>query len=268
MPDDSPILIQYAPPASPVRRAAKRWALPVVLLLVAASAYGWGPPLARRVQLAYWQYRCARHTFPTGQVVLEGDPDRAKALIASGYQSTGGSEPFAYTVPPEWEKFYTLLSPPGFRSQGTAFVHKMRTPGGRDRLVAVNLHLNLSLIGWEARVFEPGTVLTLPRELRTSKDGTLLSDGSRGRSFRDDRVFAGKLDPANPSHFTIELETGAPEPYLITFDGWLRDDDDILIEERRVSSSLTLPPPSSPGRSPSPAGSASTRAAASGRAGG
>jgi hypothetical protein len=247
-PDDAPILVEYAPPVSPVRRVARRWTLPILLALTAASAYWWAPPLAYRLRLAYWQDKCARHTYPPGHVVFEGDPGRARSLIAGGSHSTGGTNAAAYYVPPEWERFYALLSPPGFRSQGTAFLHALRTPSGGERLVAIDIQLvNGTDLKWRGRVFERGSVSRLPRELPTSSGGGIVwRDAPPSR----ERVLAGILDPADPSHFTFEVHTGPDDPEPTVFDGWLREDDGILVQARQRSTAadpISPPPPASPG---------------------
>jgi hypothetical protein len=244
-PDDSPILVHYAPPVSRARRAANRWTLPLVLVLTGASAYWWGPPLAHRVRLVYWQDKCARHVYPPGQVVLEGDPGRARALIAKGYHSTGGTNAAAYYVPREWERLYALLSPPGFRSQGTAFLHTLRAPNGRERLVAIDIQLvDGTNIKWWGRVFELGSLLRPPRELPLSCGGGIVGRDSPPSR---ERVLAGQIDPVDPSHFTFEVHTGLDDAEPIILDGWLRDDDEVLVQERRQRGPLTPPPPALPG---------------------
>jgi len=50
------------------------------------------------------------------------------------------------------------------------------------------------------------------------------------------RFFSGRIDPADPSHFTIDYDVAlVHDPQAIpilhgTIDGWLRDDDSILLE--------------------------------------
>ena len=264
--------IEYAPPPPRHRRWLRRWLLPAILLATLVSAYWWGPPFAYRLKLAYYERQCGSYVPPPDTIVYTASHNDAKRLAATsaGYQPGPANEQSVFLVPPAWSKFYGLLSPPGFRSMGTAFLHERRTPRGRTLLVAVDylgdtfqesdlLPLNVS--EFQVRAFEPGGPFSLPVEVQTDRFPILLptSSGLQGPL----RLRAGQPDPNDATHFTIAWELVDDPRTGGVIDGWVRDRG-VVLEPRE----LTPPPPSSPARSPSSAGSASTQAAASDRAGG
>jgi len=106
----------------------------------------------------------------------------------------------------------------------------MRTPGGRRRLVAVDIdwatmrapfrgphHLSLS-----ARVIRPGVGMVGPQILSTSSHSVVIADDNA-------RILAGARDPADPAHFTFTYEHAGRST---VYDGWLHDDDTVDIQER------------------------------------
>ena len=58
--------------------------------------------------------------------------------------------------------------------------------------------------------------------------------------FHNIKIFGGKTDAANPSHFTIDMELDGTAH---TFDGWIHDDDDnVQIQERAAELPAPLKP--------------------------
>ena len=223
--------INYAQQASRPRGVLRRFWLPAFLLLVIASAYLWGPPLWRRVQLAYWYEQLAEHQAPAGSVVLD-------KYFAPGQGYTGTGVPY---VPRAWERFYSLLSPPGFRTDGTAFAGGIKTADGRQLLVTVDVVPDMI---WErspdfhVRAFTPGAGWRHPKQVLDRRTAVALPRYERFR------IYSGVTDPADPTHFTIPFEVDE-QPGVIH--GWIRENDVVLEPEYPATQPLTPPPPASPG---------------------
>src|SRR5688572_9455086 len=121
--------IPYAPPAPSLRQRIRRVAPAILLIAAAVSAYWWAPPLWFRGQVLYWQQRCTNHQAPPGTVIAE----QTTIFIpptSSPSEALVSFVPPPAKVPRAWERFYGLLSPPGFTSKGTVFLHERRRPNG------------------------------------------------------------------------------------------------------------------------------------------
>jgi hypothetical protein len=200
--------------------------LPALLLLILASTYWWGPVLWYRIQLSYWYERTAGHEAPGDTVAWKVQSPSSATHVFRGY------------FVPAWHRFYTLVSPPGLRSDGTPFVGELRTRSGRDVLVAVDVttYAPLPQPNFHIRAFTPGAGWTPPKQVLDHMRGAPLPLG------KNVRVFVGRSDPANLSHFTIPFEIDGRAG---TIDGWLQENDDVLLEVR--PSATTQPLPASPG---------------------
>jgi len=216
----SPPPLNYAPPPPMHRRKIfRRWIALVVALAVAASSWWWGPIASTRVQLMYWQHQCMVYTPTTNQLIYDQGSRVGQTAAA-------------------WSKFYGILSPPGFRSDGTLFLHEMRKQNGERRLVAVDVDLtnfnhaitpeNMRIEAW-ARVFKLGSVTQQPIEVYSGYDRNVASSGF-GTILDGTTIYAGKPDPSQPDHFTFRTSDQNGQ-YL--YDGWLQDDDRVVIEQRR-----------------------------------
>jgi hypothetical protein len=125
---------------------------------------------------------------------------------------------------------------------------------GHERLVLVDFsvsgtinRLPPDLYEMSYAVIRPATVFTKPQEI-------LVSARPQNVSFTTDsgksdfiRLFTGRPDPADPSHFTIDFDVGCvrdgdvasdptPKPVTVhgTIDGWLQDDDAVRLKPRGV----------------------------------
>jgi len=202
MPDT---LLDYAPPPPMHRRRRFRHiCLFTIFTAFIASAWWWAPPAWRRIELLYWQHKC---------MVYQPPPDQIVADPATGTK----------IIPAEWSNFYSLLSPPGFRSDGTVFLHQLKTPDGKLRLVAVDSEHSASGDAIGARVIIPGTILRSPEETSPFVYGQIFFLGETAR------ITAGKVDPQDPSHFSFSANVGR-ETRL--FEGWLNQYG-VSIDERR-----------------------------------
>jgi hypothetical protein len=228
--------IDYAAPTSRVRKRIRRGTLAAVLLLVAASSCYWCPRLWHRAQLAFWYHRCLLHEPPAGTVVQRLSNGAVQGSASAGY------------VPRAWREFYGELSPPGFRTDGTAFLGARRTPRDREVLLAVDVRAfpprstSFEQAGVElhVRVFSADGSASLPRQVFDSSQDFPIP-------FARFRVLAGSADPGDSTHFTITLAPDDPG-WLNTvgrIEGWIRDDGVEL--DRGLSYVTTPPPPKSPG---------------------
>jgi hypothetical protein len=203
--------------------------------------------------IVYYQSQCLAYTARADQVVGESDPDESNRLAAqSGYSSNGKRMVDGRAVmlgavytPPPWKEFRDLVpgtSPPIYRNAGgVAFLHEMRSKSGNVRLVCFsampampNLISNDSISGawagqgYDIEIFDPGTFWRHPKNL--SKPPPSLFNRSRN-IISATRVFAGQLDPADPSHFTVRYErsNAAGTARRGTINGYLHDDDIVEI---------------------------------------
>jgi hypothetical protein len=193
----------------------------MILLALAATSPWWGRALWLRAQVAYWQQRCMNYVAPADVVVAQ----------LTWFDEFPADRPITSTIPREWSEFYQLVSPPGFQSGGTLFLHEMRRPSGERILVAVDY---TSSTGWnwghfQIRTFQPAKGWNLPRQIEDKK-WRLTTPLARGAEF-----FAGQIDPADPTHFTARYRAGDVE-YVI--DGWVRADT-VDLESRAVTQPTT-----------------------------
>jgi hypothetical protein len=216
---DAPELV-YSPPLPWRRRRRVRWLATLALgALIASTGPLWVPPLAGRTLMLYWQQRCLGEHVSNSTVVHE---HAASEVVSGGVKR----------VPAHWEKLYDRISPPGLWSDGTVFLHELRSPRGTRRLVAVDVHGppagqargERDLLALYYHTLEPGTVIRPPRLLQTA-GYSLVIDANRGAY----RIFAGIRDKNDPSHFTFDVEAAGRRT---VWDGWLRDDDTVDLEER------------------------------------
>jgi hypothetical protein len=117
--------------------------------------------------------------------------------------------------------FYDIYSPPGSGADSVVFVHDRQSPDGRHMLVAVEALAMRSAHGEEAlisRCFRLGTIVSPPHELLAGNELDILPP-----------FHAGQVDPADPSHFTIQCGNG------VIVDGWLRNYGYVTLEVRRSS---------------------------------
>ncbi len=205
--------LNYAPPP-PLhqRRAFGRWLLITFLLGIGAICVWWGPAIWTRLQLLYWQHRCMVYLPPNGQIAMAAD---SKGVISQ-------------SIPAEWTRFYSLLSPPGFSSDGTVFLHELKKHDGQRRLVVVDvviLDRKTDGVLPFARVIIPGDLTTLPKEkpLSGATDRLTLVGPKRLT------IYAGSIDPGDSSRFIFRANVQGKE---IIYDGWLRDDDAVVINQR------------------------------------
>lgn len=256
---DAPTPVESAPPlqyaARPSWHARRRVRLAllvgVLVILAVVGALAWkryGPRLQKRMQMLSLQRSCLAYVPPTGTV-----------LYAQDGTDTPASQPWkrflSMKALPAWQTFqerhvepHGPLQSGGLQSQGTLFVGERRSPADNRRLVAVDLRMSWNNRNWyatvEKRAVVPGTLRTEPRETWGGPPAADLTStnlvGQREDLFifdwnRKVKLFAGRPDPADPSHFTIDYELDGRHG---TIDGWLRDDDAVDLKLRNPDDGL------------------------------
>jgi hypothetical protein len=228
--------LDYAPsPPWHRRRAVRRCAIFVVLLMaVVCATFRCGRTVKHRVEV-YWAMRqCMNYVAPAKQEIYADHPSfadfpfsQAKASIAPPrcWITLEALLPRPSSVPdsaPDW--VFCPLAP--------VFLHRCRSHNGKERFVAVQLgglsdyrHLGPPTTLC-CRVIAPATLFG---------DPVLIWEASRfagSTSWGIERMYFGRADELDPSHFTIELDVWGEGTK--TIDGWLQDDDTVKLQARDV----------------------------------
>ncbi|HVT90066.1 MAG TPA: hypothetical protein VHD56_14530 [Tepidisphaeraceae bacterium] len=205
MDGNNPQALEYAPRpsrSSRVKRLIIAW---MCILIVGGLAWRHGPYGWWYLQVLYWQNQCLNYSFPPGQQIIPGS---------------------SVFIPRPWDQLYSILYTPTVPTDGTLFLHERRSPSGNIRLVVLDTRLFFDgtddSIQPVARIFRAGSVLRIVDELPTP----VISANALAKT---DKLFAGQIDLANPSHFTIGAVLNGQETII---DGWLEDDDRVLLEPR------------------------------------
>jgi hypothetical protein len=228
VPEPTASQLHYAPPPPTFRRRLRRiafWTAIGLLLLLAASLM---PSVLRQARLLRLQRACEQYSAPATQVVYDYGPP-----------PTGQVQQHAASLP-QWDAFLRM-APLAARTYGTVlFLHARQSPSGHHRLVALTIAspgpfmrpspVQLLL---NAQVIQPGKAWRAPRLVSSNVIPSPVPPPrpiSLERLAHGIRFYAGQVDPADASHFTLSYTIGT-QPGLI--DGWLRDDDSILLEARK-----------------------------------
>lgn len=238
--------IDYAPKPPPVRRLLRRAVRPLVYLGVVALLCWAAPYVWQRARISYLYRQCAAFTAAPNQLVYTENPVSIRPLMASdpSFQMAHNFWGGVGRVSPNWQRLYTALSPPGFNSCGTAFLHECRTPNGARVLVAVDyLHATAlndhRMVTFQVRVFSRGWMYELPTglyDVDLQVPVAVFPDKPMQLT-----IFAGQPDPADASHFTIPYEIDGVSGMI---DGWVRNSGSVDLEDRKEP--LTPPLPASP----------------------
>jgi hypothetical protein len=225
--------LDYARPARWWRRRRVVAALIVGLLVVlgASGAWRWGPQVRDRIGLLLAQRRCLEYTAPADRVTLTTHAEEVDTLANSNLPyrrlrrpasvNQGlDAMPYAWHPVDAWQNF-----PAGRWEPGPAFLHARRTPGGEQRLIALELSVNGDDLYIYCRNFKPASL----------RDGGDLSRGPRTirgiyRIFRLNepiRLFAGRPDPNDNSCFTVRCESGKQSAIIR---GRVHDDGRVVLE--------------------------------------
>jgi hypothetical protein len=251
MGETSTTLDYAAEPRSRWRHYRWRMALAMLLIIVIGSGWWFRKPIALRATQLYWSRQCARFTAPADTLrVATKSQDIARFQHDLNYASavTPGSvssNPRALGFQPRcWREFAPSVGvlPYAPFTASTTFLHELRTPSGKRRIVHVQCMLDNLLVLPRMMcviVIEPPTLLSAPRII--SRPGAF---NFSGRSVPA-RVYVGQPDPADPTHFTIGFESadrddnGRPKRAGV-IDGYLGDNDVVSFKFRDPASTRGL----------------------------
>ncbi len=198
----------------------------MVLVGVIGCAVVWREPLWAHGQIMWWQRACANYEMRSdGPLITTSGPSTGIALPLPGswisYESSASNAPPAGPA----RQFQTL-----------AFLHRLRSPGGHERIVAARciiMYLTSASVlqAFQCEVVEPAEFWSL-----SSRPKIHLGRSSGGYpTHRKIEVFGGRTDPADPAHFTIAYTVeGKPG----TIDGWLNDDETVKLQIRAGSADV------------------------------
>jgi hypothetical protein len=201
--------------------------------LMHAAPIGW-TALQTRGELAGWQTQCMLHCRPAQQLVYADDRATVEKLLPmAGYEKgrfdrTLDTDARSFIAMPAecWTNLTRLANPLDEKTRVPLFLHE-RVAGDVRRLVAIALE--------NRRDFEDCVVLTLGcyrMEPASALDTAALECVEQRLTIAckpaacDVRFFAGRVDPANPSRFTIDYEAGGEAGVI---EGALASDDSIVL---------------------------------------
>jgi hypothetical protein len=235
--------LHYAPaPPFQSTRTIDRALVTAVLVVTCVLAAILLPRAWRHMEFQRLISRCANYSASPETVVFE--------------ENTTGMP--VSLVPVQWQALHQRIFESDVMSRGTAFLgaRRAKTSSGAVRLVSVDVigpfHHGDSF-GLEARLIDTSSSLAGPKPLGGGGceiPGSASLDGSHLV-----RVYAGQADPADESHFTIEVETAGER---VVIDGWVRNDRivmeprDTLATRPAPSSRESLPTSAPPATRPSP----------------
>lgn len=239
-----PPILRYAATTTPPWRRPRfvvSMALAVVCVL---AAYRYWPGLYGRMQVLYWQRQCLVYRFdpatpaydeaPLRSPVTQPVPPPPTRFEGSSYRILGSAQrTTAHQVTPVALAQLGALVNGRITVQPAIFVHGRRALGGPERLVVVHVAAGRDVHTpsdvffipgtplLEAVVFSPATVGADPTLLNTSG---LIFDALRQVPTGRLAFYGGQPDPADRSHFIIDVRTPAGRGMI---DGWLRPDDTV-----------------------------------------
>jgi len=200
------------------------------------------PPAWRQAKILYWQRQCMNYSAPPDQVVFDESPT-ATALIDSDLQyarlkllrDTYAPEPrktVAAAFAPVCLKRFTSVIPSIYTPQllpipdgAVLFLHERTTTSGRKALVTITYcpqdmghtfqqrFTNLYCSSLGAFAFRTSPAVNRPGLGEDIVPPEYVPSPNL-------RIFAGQVDPADESHFTIRYEMWGQSDVM---DGWLVD---------------------------------------------
>jgi hypothetical protein len=205
-----------------------------IVVVVAAGLVIYGGYRAYLLaSMRYWERRAMRYSAPADRTVFEEEPAAASQLVAGDarYHRSPMYLAFAGYVPTE---FHGLR--PIWEADAVAFLGERRAPGSVARIVAAVVVVGQAFderheVSLYAVAIEPDA-LGAVRIVGHTPGALALHAIDRGRRLSDQpllRLYAGQIDSADASHFTIRYELGGQGGAI---DGWLRGDDSVGLKVR------------------------------------
>lgn len=218
--------LDYAP-AAPFRRRRRirRMVAILFLLAIAWPAYWYGPPLWEKSKVLYYQRRCLAFEAPPEQVVFDDDSaDLAVVGARRDYQVLANKDYHAPSFPkmaafsPSCWNDFTSAAVPSRSAAGAAavvFCHELTSRDGVRRLVVVQRasdpgDFNYNVLSLDAVIIQPGTFSAKPIDV-TPPGVIMWLTGAVARQMTPLRIYAGQVDPSDPSRFTIRYAMGKNE---------------------------------------------------------
>lgn len=229
------------------RRIARVAAVVAVAAALALAAVRlWLP-----AQLAWHHRRCLVYTPPADAVVCRLAPDDGSSIRGPELVRTGSGSRQSFTSPAPWAALCSMM---GFgveprstgasglglgsfkvisRLAGTAFLGERETPGGRSRLVAVDVMAPPDGGEWLAVCFAASVLsgregLRTPRAINVEALNEPILVVPRASTVT---VFAGASDPSDESKFTFTVRI---DDTVDVFEGRLTDSDTVVIRPRNL----------------------------------
>ena len=215
-----PVELSYAPARRTRGRLLRRVIVTTIALLAVGGLVGWGKPLLSAARLRHWQHACATYTVAPG------------TLVAA---SSSPGRRFIAPIPACWTNYTAVagvpfVSMPGNMPTTVVFMHEMRTPDGRPRIVVV--YCNPIYLPSASVVQSLGPVSIDPAKgwSLTSRPAFHGGHVPGGYPAGDNvQLFAGQPDPSDPTRFTMAfIRKGRAG----TVDGRLDDDDVVTFQVR------------------------------------
>lgn len=188
------------------RRAFRRVAFAMFLLVVIALGWWFGPAVCHEAQVWHRMSQCRDYAASADHVVCEEAPSWA-----------GHTPPFlsAAPTPTPLAELERLASAKVLTTLGPVlYVHERTTTAGTRRLVVIRRVTPANRQSWDAPVAMMVTLWTpRPRPFAPLQFTTWHEFDQLPQAFEADqttpslRIFAGQTDPADPSRFTIGFET-------------------------------------------------------------
>jgi hypothetical protein len=183
----------------------KRLAKPVLIAMTVVVLVGGAVAVAWRGKLLSTQAGMLNYSPAAGQVVYEENPAEARRLLNSpGYRRGMMKKSSAYLEPPEWQEFRAAFH----RGDNGYFVfaHERNNPSGSNGLVFVALYGHMwdenRGFKFDAEVIKPATFLKDEIDIRVVTQVLEMHLDHEDEI----RFFAGQVDPADVSRFTIQCD--------------------------------------------------------------
>jgi len=231
-------------PARRIPRWLRIAGLSLLGTLIVISAEENLPEVMSRYDSWMFQHKMMHLDRPADRVIYEEDPVRSAMLandpnykpIVPFSRDFDAAAPttqplgIAYVDPIAQTR---IIRPWGVRC--LVLSHLLRMPSGAERLVVVYCVPNK--IGWKdvreyffLRVFDPG--LPLQGMRMTARIGGIDRPPPDAETHSPLRVYAGQVDPADPTHFSVRFQRGQESGVI---DGYLKDDESVSLKVRGQS---------------------------------
>jgi hypothetical protein len=193
-------------------------------------------PVTLRLEEIYWARQCAKFTAPATTPLFVRDPDEIKRLKDHPDFVPTLSGKTRVFLPYCWQRFAPLSRAPYFRTPRvkTLFLHELRTPSGKRRIVFVeSWYQNANILppGLVATVIAPPTLISASRIVASPSSNPWQMPAS----FDPDSLTFGQPDANDATHFTIEW--GSAEERRV-IDGYLGENDQIRFVARATPTTL------------------------------